>query len=105
MNKKKYPIIVLISGNGSNLQAIIDFIDLTNSVVYISAVISNNPNAYGLERAKQANIPTEIINHQDYPSRVDFDHILQLKIQKYPYQLIVLAGFMRILTEQFVSQF
>lgn len=92
-------VVVLISGNGSNLQAIID------AGIPVSAVISNRADAYGLERAKQAQIPTHIISNREFNSRDDFDHALQTAIDHYQPQLIVLAGFMRILGEQFIQHF
>jgi phosphoribosylglycinamide formyltransferase-1 len=98
------PIVVVLSGNGSNLQAIIDGI-AQDLPVEIRAVISNRSDALGLERAKKAKIPTETINHKDYASRSDFDHALQQKIDHYKPELVVLAGFMRILTEEFVKHY
>jgi len=95
-------IIVLISGNGSNLQAIIDNSKSIN--VNIMAVISNKANAYGLQRAKKANIPTIIIEHTNL-SREEFDRKLVLSIKQYNPDLIVLAGFMRLLTNYFIESF
>lgn len=92
-------IIVLISGNGSNLQAMID------AGISISAVVSNNPHAFGLTRAAQANIPTHTLNHTDYSSRKTFDQALIALIDQYQPTLVVLAGFMRILSEDFVNHF
>ena len=103
MKAKKLDIIVLISGSGSNLQA---FIDQANELnINIKAVISNKADAYGIERAKQANIETLILSHQNYDSREAFDHILQSEIDKIKPDLIVLAGFMRILSAKFVNHF
>ncbi len=98
-------IVVLISGSGSNLQSIIDRIEKKKLNAKILAVISNNKDAYGLERAQKANIPTQIIDHQLYPTRLEFDQVLAQCIHQYQPELIVLAGFMRILSEQFVQQF
>ena len=92
-------IVVLLSGNGSNLQAIID------ADIPISAVISNKSDAYGLTRATHANIPTHTINHKIYTSRQAFDEALQQQIAHYQPELIVLAGFMLILSEEFVTYF
>jgi phosphoribosylglycinamide formyltransferase-1 len=89
-------IAILISGNGSNLQAFIDAAQ-QNYPATIALVISNEPTAYGLTRAKQANIATEIINHRDFASRDDFDTTLHKTLEKYNIDYIVLAGFMRIL--------
>lgn len=98
------PIVVLISGNGSNLQAIIDAIHV-GLPAEIRAVISNNPQAYGLSRAREAGIPAEVIDHHDYPSRDAFDQGLRSRIDHYQPKLLVLAGFMRILTDEFVKHY
>lgn len=102
---KPLAIVVLISGNGSNLQAIIDYIDEHALPVKIKAVISNTLDAYGLTRAKKAGIVTQVVNHKDYTCREDFDQALQTCIDTYQPVLILLAGFMRILTQGFVSHF
>ncbi|MCK5648053.1 MAG: phosphoribosylglycinamide formyltransferase [Gammaproteobacteria bacterium] len=99
------PIVVLISGGGSNLQSIIDGIADKTLNARLCAVISNKADAYGIERAKKAKIPTEIIDHKQYDSRESFDAELTQCIEKYQPQLIVLAGFMRILTDDFVNHF
>ncbi|VAX14093.1 Phosphoribosylglycinamide formyltransferase [hydrothermal vent metagenome] len=98
------PIVVLISGNGSNLQAIIDAIR-AGLPAEIRAVISNRPQAYGLNRAREAGIPAEVIDHHDYPSREAFDQALMARIDHYRPELVVLAGFMRILTDEFVKHY
>lgn len=97
-------IAVLISGGGSNLQAIIDQIQAGNIKAKISCVISNTPLAYGLERAKIANIPAHIIEHSNYNSREAFDAELLRVIKVNTIDLIVLAGFMRILSKTFIDQ-
>ena len=102
---KPLPIVVLISGSGSNLQAIIDHISNKTLNAEICAVISNRPDAYGLQRARKANIPTQIIDHHQYDSREQFDSELIRKIEYYQPELIVLAGFMRILSDDFVHHF
>lgn len=104
------PIVVLISGSGSNLQAIIDATKNTQATipplnVDIQAVISNRDNAYGLVRAQQAGIPTHVIKHGDFASREAFDQALQQQIDQYQPKLVVLAGFMRFLTEDFVRHY
>jgi len=98
-------IVVLISGNGSNLQALIDQVHLTEKAINIVAVISNNADAYGLQRAKNANIDALAIDHRHYDNRTLFDQALSEKITHYQPDLIVLAGFMRILTSPFVRQY
>jgi len=95
--------IVLISGGGSNLQSIIDNAELIN--LDIQAVISNKANAYGLERANNANITTHILDHLPFPSREEFDQALGKLIDQHNPQIIILAGFMRILTEEFTKKY
>ncbi len=99
------PIVVLISGTGSNLQAIIDAIAGKKINAEIRAVISNRPNAAGLQRARDAGFPTHVINHHDHKSRGEFDQALQRCIDQYQPQLVVLAGFMRILGDDFVRHY
>jgi phosphoribosylglycinamide formyltransferase-1 len=96
-------LVILISGSGSNLQSIIDNSEKIG--VKIACVISNNPNAFGLERAKNACIPTCIIEHGKFSSRELFDTELAKKIKTFNPKLIILAGFMRILSKDFVQQF
>ncbi len=97
-------LVVLISGGGTNLQAIIDAAadDLPAEV---AAVISNVPEVFGLERARRANIPTEIVDHRLYHSREQFDAALIECIDSYRPDLLILAGFMRILTPAFVQHY
>lgn len=96
---------VFISGNGSNLQAIIDA--TSNGLIdgQICCVLSNKKEAYGLARAKKANIPTIVIEHLNYENREEFDNALLQSLQKYNPDLIVLAGFMRILTPVFIKPY
>ncbi|CAM3566672.1 phosphoribosylglycinamide formyltransferase [Parendozoicomonas haliclonae] len=96
-------IVVLISGSGSNLQALIDTQAETNT--RIVAVISNKPEAYGLIRAAQAGIPAVILEHGQYESREAFDQALMQEIDSYNPALVVLAGFMRILTPAFTDHY
>lgn len=98
-------LIVLISGNGSNLQAIIDAIQNQILNAEICCVISNNPNAYGLTRATIAGIKTAVLETKNFHSRTEYDLALAELIQQESVDLIVLAGFMRILSPQFVTQF
>ncbi len=98
------PIVVLISGNGSNLQAIINAIR-AGLPAEIRAVISNRPQAYGLSRAREAGIPADVIDHHDYTDRNSFDQALMARIDHYQPKLVVLAGFMRILTDEFVNHY
>lgn len=99
------PIVVLISGGGSNLQAIIDAAQQGTLPVEIRAVISNRPAAHGLQRASQAGITTEVVDHTQFASREDFDRALQARIDHYQPALVVLAGFMRLLTRDFVNHY
>ena len=98
-------VVVLISGSGSNLQALIDSIAHDGNPARISAVISNRADAYGLERAKQAGIATAVLDHKQFDSREAFDAELAKVIDGYQPDLVVLAGFMRILTEGFVRHY
>ncbi len=100
-----FRIVVLLSGNGSNLQAIIDAIENQTLPAEISAVISNRPDAYGLERAKTHGIATHVIDHTKYADRQSFDKQLAQRIDHYQPDLVVLAGFMRILTDDFVNHY
>jgi phosphoribosylglycinamide formyltransferase 1 len=94
-------LVILISGRGSNMHALLDA-DLPAEV---AAVVSNNPGAAGLAAARSRGLPTAVINHRDYPDRESFDAALADRIESYRPDLIVLAGFMRILTEGFVTRF
>ncbi|HGJ5898357.1 phosphoribosylglycinamide formyltransferase [Arsenophonus apicola] len=98
-------LVVLISGNGSNLQAIIDACQKQTIAAQISAVFSDNPTAHGLERAKQAAIPTVVLPKADYADNHTYDVSLMAEIAQYQPDLIVLAGYMRILTPRFVSHY
>jgi phosphoribosylglycinamide formyltransferase-1 len=98
-------IVVLISGNGSNLGAIIHEIQGGSLNARILQVISNRPDAYGLTRAREADIPTTVIDHHHYDSREAFDKALSQSIDQYQPDLIVLAGFMRILSDEFVERY
>ncbi|AMO67716.1 phosphoribosylglycinamide formyltransferase [gamma proteobacterium BDW918] len=99
-------LVILLSGSGSNLQAFIDASrDGLLPSVEICAVISNKAQAFGLERAKQAGIATACIDHTQFASREAFDAELQVCIDSYDADLVVLAGFMRILTPGFVRHY
>ncbi len=103
--KQPIQIAILISGSGSNLQAIIDHQKQHPQDYEIALVISNKADAYGLIRAQNSCIPTEVIDHTLFKSRESFDQTLQQTIDKRQIDLIVLAGFMRILTPQFTQHF
>ncbi|MDX1451006.1 MAG: phosphoribosylglycinamide formyltransferase [Oleiphilaceae bacterium] len=102
---KRPRIVVLISGSGSNLQALIDAVNEEALNGEIVAVISNKASAFGLQRAEQADIKTAVIDHAKYESREHFDAALLKEIEKYRPDLVVLAGFMRILTDDFVRRY
>lgn len=95
-------ILVLASGSGTNLQALIDASRERDFPGQIVAVGCNRPQAFALERAAQANIDTFVVNHKDYGSREEFDGALMAEIRRHNPDLVVLAGFMRILTTDFV---
>ena len=105
--KTKTPkkIAVLISGNGSNLQAIIDHQKSHTDLYEIALVISNRPNAYGITRAQNANIQTLVVDHKLYDTRDSFDAVLQKALDEAEIDLVVLAGFMRILTTEFTKHY
>lgn len=90
-------VTVLISGNGSNLQALIDARTKGRLPIQIVRVISNQEDAFGLQRAEEAGIPTRVIDHTRYASRSEFDTVLASKILEDRPDLVVLAGFMRII--------
>ncbi|GMM66945.1 phosphoribosylglycinamide formyltransferase [Alteromonas sp. MTD1] len=98
-------ICVLISGNGSNLQAIIDEVAAKRLNATITGVISNRPGAYGLERASQAGIESVCLDHTTFEDRDSYDSALKAQIEAFGADCVVLAGFMRILTPEFVNHF
>jgi len=98
-------IVVLISGNGSNLQAIIDACQQKKINGTISAVLSNKADAFGLERAREAGIPAHALTASQFASREAFDRQLMLEIDAYAPDLVVLAGYMRILSPAFVAHY
>lgn len=98
-------IVVLISGSGSNLQALIDAQAHNQLSGKIVAVISNEPDAYGLTRAHDAGIDAVVLPHREYDSREAYDGALIKVIERHQPDIIVLAGFMRILTPRFVQRF
>lgn len=98
-------IAVLISGSGSNLQAIINHQKTHADLYEIALVISNKADAYGLQRAKNAGINTQVIDHTAFADRESFDAQLQSAIESAEVELVVLAGFMRILTDGFTRHF
>ena len=101
----KLKIAVLISGRGTNLQALLDACKENASYpVEIMAVISNKPDAYGLQRAQEAGVPTFIVNHKEYDGRDAFDAALHDAIITSGAEFVCLAGFMRLITPEFVEK-
>jgi phosphoribosylglycinamide formyltransferase-1 len=96
---------VLISGRGSNLQAIIDAIAERRLNATIAIVISNREDAKGLDRARDAGIETLVLSHRGYTQRADYDRVLVAELRKRDVRLVCLAGFMRLLGQEFVDAF
>ncbi|MDH3998773.1 MAG: phosphoribosylglycinamide formyltransferase [Desulfuromonadales bacterium] len=96
---------VLASGGGTNLQAIIDRWLDGSLPAELAVVISNNPGAGALDRAQKAGIPTQVINHRDFSQREDFDQAVVAALKEAGVELVVLAGFMRIITDVFLEAF
>jgi len=102
---RRLPIVVLLSGRGSNLEAILNAIQHGELNVDVRAVISNRANAPGLDIARAAGIETRILNASDYPDRESFDTAMQQLIDQFEPVLVVLAGYMRILSDPFVQHY
>ena len=96
-------IVVLISGSGSNLQALLDHFANQTDKARITAVFSNKADAFGLQRAAKAGLPCHVLSHRDYPDRVSFDRAMAAAVDQYLPDLVILAGFMRILTPEFTG--
>ncbi|MBF8776366.1 phosphoribosylglycinamide formyltransferase [Pseudomonas fulva] len=105
MPSKPCNVVVLLSGSGSNLQALIDSCAIPDSAVRIGAVISNRTDAYGLQRAAAAGIETAVLDHTEFEGREAFDAALVACIDGFAPDLVVLAGFMRILSGDFVRHY
>ena len=95
---------VLISGRGSNLQALLDACADPGFPARIVCVLSNNADAFGLQRAAGAGVPTTVVSHKDYPNRKTFDAAVNDALGKFDVEFLCLAGFMRILDGQFVAR-
>ena len=104
-SSNKHRLVVLISGSGTNLQAIIDAVNAGAVNAKISAVISNEESAKGLQRAAQSKIATAVVDHKQFDSKEAFDRALIELIDRYEADTVLLAGFMRILTPTFVSHY
>ena len=101
---RSLPLVILISGSGSNLQAIIDAC-VNDLAIEIRAVISNRPHVHGLQRAEQSGIVTQVLDHREFADRQQYDAALRSLIDSFQPGLVVLAGFMRILTPEFVHHY
>jgi len=103
MTGKPLPVGVLISGRGTNLQALIDACAKPGFPARIAIVVSNKAGAYGLTRAEKAGIPTAVIDHKGFPDRASFDRAVDAALRAAGVELVCLAGFMRILSAEFVE--
>lgn len=102
---RQVPLGVLISGGGTNLQSIIDAIEAKRLDAVIRVVISNKDNAYGLVRAKNHGIPTEILDHKKFPTREAYDEAIVALLRARGVELVILAGFMRLLSPVLVAAY
>lgn len=98
-------IVILISGRGSNMEAVVRAVRSEGWPARVAAVISNKPDAAGLAFAQAHGIPTSVVPSKNYPDRASFDAALQREIDRFDPDLVVLAGFMRILTAPFVEHY
>lgn len=105
MSRGRCKTAILISGSGSNLQSFIDRVDSGEIDLELSVVFSNKPDAYGLQRARQAGIATACIEHGSYDDRETFDRAIAAKLDEWQPELLILAGFMRILSPWFVKHY
>jgi phosphoribosylglycinamide formyltransferase-1 len=96
---------VLVSGTGSNLQAILDATSRGTLAAEVKVVISNRPGAPALDRARAAGVPAVTVPHRDFPSREDFDRALVAALRQASVEWVVLAGFMRVLTPEFLNAY
>ena len=105
MSGSRGGVVVLISGRGSNLQAIIDAVRAGQVPADIRAIISSEPGTPGLARARTAGFPSHVVNFRDFSTREEFDRALMQQIDAYQPRLVVLAGFMRILGKNFIDHY
>ena len=96
-------VAVLISGGGSNLQALIEATARATASAQIALVISNRADAFGIRRAEQAGIPATVIEHDDFATPAAFEAEIDARLHQAKVELVCLAGFMRVLTEDFVQ--
>lgn len=102
---KKLKIGVLVSGSGSNLQSIIDNIERGSLSAEIAIVICNNPEAFALERCAKHKIPVQLISAREFPDRIAFDLNMADILNRHGVELVVMAGFMRVLSPEFLNEF
>ncbi len=102
MTKKR--VAILISGRGSNMQALIDACTDADFPAEIALVVSNKPDAYGLTCAEAANIATQVIDHRDYDSRDTYDSAIDRQLEQHAIDIVCLAGFMRLLSASFTEK-
>jgi len=105
VSKPPLRLAVLISGRGSNLQAIVDAIAAGRLMAQVAQVLSNRPGAAGLDVAAAAGLPTAVVDHRQYPDRAAFERALVVALDAARPDLLVLAGFMRVLTADFVQRY
>jgi phosphoribosylglycinamide formyltransferase-1 len=105
VQKGSDPLVLLISGRGSNLAAILDAVDDGALRARVAVVISNKPDAAGLEHARRRGIDTLVLPHRDYPARADYDRALAAKLLDFQPKLVCLAGFMRMLGPAFFEAY
>lgn len=103
MTEERRRVAVLVSGGGSNLQALIDECAKPDSPARIVLVLSNNADAFGLQRAAKAGIETAVVNHRDFPDRPSFEQAISRELAARDVEIVCLAGFMRVLTPGFVE--
>lgn len=103
--QEKTRLVILISGRGSNMRSIIAAAEQGELNIDIAAVLSNRPDAAGLQFAHEAGISTAVIDHKLFESRESFDKAMAAEIDRYQPDFVILAGFMRILTAEFVDHF
>lgn len=99
----KLSLAILISGRGSNMQALLKACENPDFPAQVGVVIANKPDAGGLEIARQAGVATEVVNHKEYEGKAAFEQALQAVLEKYQPDLVCLAGFMRILSADFIA--
>lgn len=105
MTNKKLKLAIFISGRGSNMEALMKACEQADFPAQIALVLSNNPEASGLQTAQSRNIPTEIVDHKNYDTRRTFEASMVEVLDRYEFDAICLAGFMRLLSAEFTEKF